>query len=336
MHRLALALSLVCGIAHADVPAPSAKQVEADKLFGEGRDLLAQKRPKEACEKFEQANRLDPLAAGTKLNLGLCYEELGKYHTALKWYRQAQARAAETNLPDHEKAAKEHTVALAAKVPSITIEFPAPAPVNPMVTLDDETIATNDFGHVEVDPGAHVLIARAAGKKNARQDFTIAEKMQKTLSVTMVDGSSSVVLDPGKPRRYAAYGLVAAGAGAWVFTLVYGLAKQSDFNCFSGDTFAKCSGDDGSAKPLSGDKLKWMNLETAGGKTARLKVANKDVAQLNLWGTTSFVLGALAIGGAATLYFTAPERRTVESTETTSFIPVIGPDQVGFAMSRAF
>ena len=320
MFRLAVALSIVsfAGWVHADAPT-NGKQVEADKLFTEGRDLLAKKQVKEACEKFEHANQLDPLATGTKLNLGLCYEELGKYHTALKWFRDAQARAAETNLPAYEQAAKEHTRDLAAKVPSITIEF-AGAPVNPQVTLDGDAIAAGDYAHVEVDPGAHVLVARAAGKKTARREFSIVEKTQQTLSLEMVDGSSTIVVDPGKHRRYAAYGLVAAGGGAWVFTLVYGLAKQAEFNCFSTDSNAKCSASD-------------LTRKATLDKTAQLKIANNAVDKLNLWGTTSFVLGALAIGGAATLYFTAPERHTVEST---AFIPVIGPDQVGFAVSRGF
>ncbi|MBA3542530.1 MAG: tetratricopeptide repeat protein [Deltaproteobacteria bacterium] len=291
-----------------DAPPPQApqtpKQAEADRLFAEGRDLLSKKQPKEACAKFEEANKLDPLAAGTKLNLGLCYEELGKYHTALRWFREAQARAVESNLPDHEKAAKQHQVDLAAKVPSIMIDFAGAAPVNPQVSVDGESIKPGDFAHVEVDPGHHVILVRAPGKKIAREEFDILEKTTKTVTITMVDGESTVVLDPGKPRRYAAYGLVGVGAGAWVFTLIYGITKRNAY-------------DEEKAKM------------TPEGVTA----ANQHVKDLKYIGTTVFVVGAVAIGAAATLYFTAPERRTVEET---AWAPVIGPDQLGIAVSGSF
>ncbi len=54
---------------------------EADRLFQEGRDLLAAGKPDEACAKFELSIKKDPRAVGTLLNLALCNERLGKLAT---------------------------------------------------------------------------------------------------------------------------------------------------------------------------------------------------------------------------------------------------------------
>lgn len=320
-----ITLGLVAGAASAQ-PAPppeqaqpNANQEEADRLFAAGRELLLAKKPKEACEKFEAANKLDPLAAGTKLNLGLCYEELGRYRTALKWFREAQSRASESGLDTHEAAAKEHTQKLVALVPSITLEFDPPT-ADPQVTIDGELVAAADFGHLEVDPGHHVLVVKATGMRPAREEFDIAEKASKKLRITLIAGDATVALDPGKPRRYAAYGLVLAGAALWGYTLYYGLDKKDDYDeqkrIFDGGMF--------------GDPPMSPTLEDKDNARERAAALSRDV---KIYGTTMFVLGAAAIGGAALLYFTAPEKRYVEAT---AIAPVVSPDQVGFAISGQF
>src|SRR3954471_24423933 len=102
--RIRGAVMVVCavaGLASADTP-----QQQADKLFAEGRELLTVKNDaKGACEKFEAAIQLDPTATGTMLNLGLCYETLGKYAKSLYWFRKAQAAAAEARLAEYKDAA---------------------------------------------------------------------------------------------------------------------------------------------------------------------------------------------------------------------------------------
>ena len=67
-----VALVSIAGLAAAE-PARTQKQQEADKLFDEGRALLGKNDPAGACAKFELAATADPTAAGTMLNLGVCY-----------------------------------------------------------------------------------------------------------------------------------------------------------------------------------------------------------------------------------------------------------------------
>src|SRR5882724_8619438 len=95
------------GVARADGPDDQRKadQKRADALFAEGRKLIDAHDDVGACEKFNEAIKLDPDAAGTMLNLGLCNEHLKKFASALYWFRKAQARAHETQLPEYETAA---------------------------------------------------------------------------------------------------------------------------------------------------------------------------------------------------------------------------------------
>jgi len=110
------------------------------------------------ARQFDEAIRLDPTADGIMLNLGLCNEKLGRFKTALYWFRKAQFRATETNLPDNERVAREHTTKLATQVATVKIAF-APAAPGAKVKIDGEVVQPDDYGHAEVDPGHHVLDA---------------------------------------------------------------------------------------------------------------------------------------------------------------------------------
>ncbi|HEX5064091.1 MAG TPA: hypothetical protein VFV99_32165, partial [Kofleriaceae bacterium] len=105
MRRLGVSLAVVSWVLVGTAAADDGKQKRADELFEQGRKALAEAGDDKtkiatACEKFDEAIKLDPEAPGTMLNLGLCNEKLDKYKTALYWFRKAQARASETKLLD--------------------------------------------------------------------------------------------------------------------------------------------------------------------------------------------------------------------------------------------
>src|SRR5262249_49506939 len=142
--------------------------------------------------------------AGTMLNLGLCNELLGKFKTALYWFRKAEARAIETNAPEQEKAARDHTTQLAAEVATVRIAFAGAHPSGPKVKIDGEEIRPEDYGHVEVDPGHHVLDAGAPGMQIFHDEFDVRDRGGQMLTITFVAGESSVVVDRGAGRRRVA------------------------------------------------------------------------------------------------------------------------------------
>src|SRR5512143_2077883 len=112
----------------AETPPAAPEQPPAVRAFEDGRTLLDAGKPGEACAKFEESIKLDPDAPGTMLNLGLCNELLGRTATALRWFRKAQFRAAESNKTEYEQAAKGKTVLLAGKVPAVRIVFSSAPP----------------------------------------------------------------------------------------------------------------------------------------------------------------------------------------------------------------
>ncbi len=291
---------LCCAIGRA-VADPTTQQ-RADKLFTEGRELLDRKMPAEACAKFEEAIKLDPLAAGTMLNLGLCYEELAKYHSALVWYRKARARASETSLPTHESKAKEAETRLAPMVPAVVLEFPRPI-ANVLVRIDGNVVEDKDFAHVEIDPGTHALDVHAPGKHALHLRFEVEAHSpdhpgDKTIPIELLDGED-VIPDPGKPRRHLAYGLGAAGAAAFAVTLTFSIIERIHYDNDKTDPQA----------------------------------ADDDAHRLRVYGTPAFFVGAALVGTAAYLLYTAPEKRLPDAT---AWAPVVGPDQLGLVVTGAF
>ncbi|MDB4957135.1 MAG: hypothetical protein JWO36_4704 [Myxococcales bacterium] len=300
------------GDSAAPQPAPSGgpQQQKADELFEQGRKLMDSDAAG-ACEKFTQAIQLDPTAAGTMLNLGLCNQKLGKYKTALYWFRKGQARATETNLPDHERAAREHTTDLAAKVATIKIGFSADPPPNTRVKIDGEEVMPADYGHAEVDPGHHVLDAGAPGRKLVHLDFDVVGKGGDTLTVTLVEGEN--VLDRGKGRRRAALyvaiggGLLCAASGGYAYY------EKTEYDRFAINGMGR-----------------GMTLADMTANALSARQAQHDAAW---YGTGMFIAGAAAISIGAVIYFTAPQRERIDQTV---FVPTLGPDQVGFAASGSF
>ena len=322
-----VALVSLVAVASADAPQRTEQQQKADKLFAEGRELLVnQKDPAAACAKFELAATADPTAAGTMLNLGLCYEQLGKTHTALKWFRRAQTQASEAGLPDHEDAAKKHTADLITKVPVISIAFTGAPPTDPHVRIDSEEIHADDLAHVEVDPGDHVIEVRAPHRKISRGHITVAPKDPAhaeavEVKIGLEEGEPTMIVDKGRKRRFVAIGLGATALAAWTFDFFFGIYESDHYHC------AKDALDRGST-------CKYTSATGAD----LTKYANDRVDALKYTGTTVFVIGAAALAAGAYLFFTAPGKVTVDQmgSERVSIVPVLGPSQVGFAVSGGF
>ena len=295
--RILGALVVVCaslGAAVAETP-----QEQADKLFAEGRQLLTvQKDSKAACEKFEAAIKLDATATGTMLNLGLCYENLGKFATSIKWFRKAQFSASERKLAEYEKAAKDHTEVIVAKLPTLKLEVEGPPDTE--IRIDGERVDATTYGKVEVDPGTHEIVARAAGKKKVVHSVDVKEAENKPITIALIETAIPVYVDRGAGRRRGALYLGGAGVLALAFTGVYGFLEKREYE----DTDpANTNFDD-----------------------ARIR--------LKFIGTAVFIVGVGAVVGGVALYLTAPGKEQV--SDGTAFAPVITNEEVGFAVSGSF
>ena len=310
-------LGCLAAVAHADQP-----QSDADRLFEEGRKLLADNHPDEACAKFNEAIKLDPDAPGVLLNLGLCNEKLGKYRTALVWFRKAQTRSTESNLPEYAKAASDHTTTLAAKVARVNIQFTEPPSTDTKVRIDGELVAADDYTHAEVDPGHHALDAGAPGKKIVHEEFDVKPTPDgqngETITLTpiaLVAGENTVIVDRGKGRRKLAWGMAIGGG---VLMAASGLLAWHEKSVYC-DQFKSGTCDTPTADNLNG--------------TGARANANRAY-NLTAWvATPMFAVGAAAVGVGIALYFTAPAKERIDRTV---MVPVVAPDQVGWAVSGRF
>lgn len=295
--RFSGSLLVVClglGAVHAETP-----QQKADRLFAEGRKLLTvDKDARAACDKFEAAIKLDPTAPGTMLNLGLCYENLEKYATSIRWFRRAQAAAAENHLEVYEDAAKKHTTAIADKVPTLNIQLEGVPDAE--IRLDGRRLEPTEYARVEVDAGQHEVVGIAPGKQRVVETVDVAQAEHKPLTLTFTD--ALVLVDRGTGHKRAAMWIGAGGLGLYAATLGYGLylrGEQKDANA-TGDT---------------------ERYDTA---TSRLKYID----------TGLFIAGTAAVATAVILYVTAPG--TEQLPAGTALAPVLGGDQLGLAVSGRF
>ena len=292
-----LVATLVLGIGAASAdPTPREK---SKTLFDEGRKLIEAHDDLGACAKFNEAIKLDPDAAGTMLNLGLCNQNLKKIRLALFWFRKAQARAHETNLPEYEAAAGSRTKELVALVASVKLDV---SPDDTRVKLDGDEISPADYLHVEVDVGHHVLEGHSPGHQSSRQEFDVVGKGGDTITVKLAVGDDTIDVD--HPDRRKA-GLITAGVGVGLMIAsgVVILVARSDYNQCVTDGFQ------------NDDK--------------KCPAQIKSAQNLALYGTTSlFTAGALAVVAGGYLYFTSHQHERVNQTV---FLPTVSPDGAGFA-----
>lgn len=159
---LVAALALVGARRAVAAPTP-AEQAMAEALFREGRELLAAGRVADACLKLEASQRLDP-APGTLVNLGLCRDKEGK--TATAWADLLGAVALAERSGDRARAelARAKAADVEKRLSYLTIAAPR-APAGTEILLDGRALGSGSWDSaVPVDPGAHRVEARLAGR----------------------------------------------------------------------------------------------------------------------------------------------------------------------------
>jgi Tfp pilus assembly protein PilF len=181
---------LVPASSRAEAPSAAAT-AQADAAFEEGRELFEQGRFKEACEKFEVSQGLDP-SPGTLLNLGNCYEPQGDLLRALATFERALEGA--QRAPDRKRrqvwsdAARERIASLGKRLAHLTVDDAEPGS---RVSLDGQPFET--LGQeVRQNPGRHQLEVSAPGKRTYSKNFDLPEGQR-----------LSIALPPLEPERVA-------------------------------------------------------------------------------------------------------------------------------------
>jgi hypothetical protein len=166
-HPRASARRLVC-LAALLAAAPAFAQprdpAAAQALFDEAKRLLETGRVADACPKFLSSFRLDP-KPGAAFNLGACYEKNGQTASAWARYLEAASLAEQAGQADRAAYARAAAKAIEPKLARLTVVVPKPA-AGLEVRRDGVLIEATAWGMaVPVDPGQHVLEARAPAKR---------------------------------------------------------------------------------------------------------------------------------------------------------------------------
>jgi tetratricopeptide (TPR) repeat protein len=162
----------------------AADKAAAETLFVDARKLLAAGKYQEACKALAESQRLDP-GVGTLLNLGRCYEKLGRTASAWSTYREAAAAARAANQGAREKNARLAADALESKLPKLTIVVTG-AETNPRLEVrrDGAVVPSSMWGMaVAIDPGEHLFEASAPERKPWRTQ--IVAQAGKPITVTV-------------------------------------------------------------------------------------------------------------------------------------------------------
>jgi hypothetical protein len=332
-HRSAtLAVLTVACLASAPVHADSRDPAAADALFRQGREAMKRGDLTTACPKFAESQRLDP-AGGTLLNLAECEEKSGLLASAQQHYREAS----EVLSSDDPRAAhsRKQAAALDKRVPRLTITAAGDMPSGTRIRRDEVEMGPASLGApLPVDPGRHVIVVSAPGRRDNKIAINLAQGDTRTIEVEpgAVDESSSTTSDSAEgstshPHHettglglrttgmiVGAVGVVGLGIGT-----AYALrARSKDL-----DSQAYCGG----GAQLPDDQC----LPNTPGKD--LSDQSRSAATVATW---SFIGGGVALATGIVMIFAAPSSSHATSSRGLSWRAVTGPNVAALELTGAW
>jgi len=290
--RLALALVVVSGTAHAQTPS------EADIAFKKGREFLKAGKFAEACVEFEHSERLDP-QLGTRFNIAQCVEGQGKLADALDLFRELVEK--DTNA-QRKQVSSERLAALEKRVPRVQVQIDNP-PAGLAVKVGDKS-ATCNAGKCEarVDKGHYTAVASASGFRDASAQVDVETENATVivkLALERAPAGAPAVAPPEPPKpvdtatparsHRKLYGVVIAGAGgaALITGAIFGVMANANWS----DAKAACGGGTSCADQASLDKAN--SLRDSANSKATLS-------------TGLFIAGGVLAAAGVVLFVTAP------------------------------
>jgi hypothetical protein len=164
-------------------------QATARVLFNDARDLMTQGKFAEACPKLEAASKLYS-GSGVLLNLGDCYEHVGRSASAWNEFGEAASAAERAGRANDQAEAKKRQAALDPKLSKIAIRVATAAP-GLVVKRDGTPLDPAVWGiAIPVDPGAHTVTAEGAGRSPWSTTVNVVEP-GKTVTVDVPDSTPS-------------------------------------------------------------------------------------------------------------------------------------------------
>jgi tetratricopeptide (TPR) repeat protein len=276
--RRALAIGLVCALSAAWPRAARADdEAAAEALFLEGRKLADGGNWPEACEKFAASQRASP-GAGTLLNLGDCYEHLGKTASAWVSFRNSLELAERAGRPDRAAQAKERIAIVEPKLARLKVTAKKRV-AGLTLKRDGQAIGAGALDvAIPVDPGDHVVEAAAPGVETWKTSVTLVAGETTEVEVpVLAERDAGASSGDGPPLRPIGYAVGSAGVIGVVVGTVFALSARSKWD------------------EAQRDHCRGTVCDRVGGALASDAKSSGNVA------TVAFVLGGVALAAGATL-----------------------------------
>lgn len=222
-----------------------------------------------------------------RFNIALCEENLGQLVAAVGDYELAAADARAADETEVVQQAERRLKELKGRIPKVVVTRGTNADTA-TITLDGVTLGDQVIGkEMNVDPGPHVITARATGFDSFRTTVRVEEAETKTVPVMLTPVAEPPPAPPPSPSGppaepsppIAGYivggvGLLSLGAAGVMYGLRQGALNELEREC----TDNKCPPD--------------------------LKHTADRGEQYNLWGNIGLAVGVVGVGLGAVLVFT--------------------------------
>lgn len=161
---------------------------QAEALFRQGKELVAQGKFAEACAAFEASQKLEPTIA-TLLNQASCREKNGQLATAWGLFIDAERQsrgATDPNGVQLHQVANDHAVKLEPRLSTLAINVPADNRIRGLEILrNNEPVDSGAWNKaLPVDGGTYKITARAPGNADWSSTITVGvERDAKTIEI---------------------------------------------------------------------------------------------------------------------------------------------------------
>lgn len=172
------AIAVLGSLTISNTAAADARVDEADRLFQQGRQLVAAGRLAEACAAFDASQQLAP-ATTTLFNQADCREKANQIATAWRLFVEAEHRtrsATDTVGMRLHGVAVDRVSRLAPRLSRLTIVIADPEG-GLIVLRDGDLVAKADWNHaVPIDGGSYVLVAKREDREVWRETIVVASE----------------------------------------------------------------------------------------------------------------------------------------------------------------
>jgi hypothetical protein len=251
---LFVATILLSSAVHAQVPGEEI----ARRTFEEGVALEKKGDFAAALGKFKESEQIKP-TLGNRYHKAYCLEMTGKLAAALIEYEVVDKAARDTGKTELVEATRTRLEPLRAKVPQLTVRLLEPRSAE--VTLDGTTLAPAllDGKAFRVDPGEHVVAARAQGYVTFDKRLSAPDGTTTSVDITLPPVAPVAATPAEAPRSEApsrslvlpilttAGAVVLAGAGVGAFVIAGQEQDELEKKCY---VARSCEDDKSSTRTL--------------------------------------------------------------------------------------